>query len=71
MAGAIKRVKGLPVCTTAYDANGRAHLRDPLRHKRSVCGRSLEQAGLPTVKSCGECAEGAAKANKKLRCFVL
>lgn len=67
----IKRIKGLPVCSTGWDARGRAHIRHPLHHKRTVCGRDLEQAGKPSGKSCGECSEGAAKANEMLRKFVL
>lgn len=68
---AIRRVKGLPVCTTAWDGNGRAHIRHPLHFKQTVCGRTLEQAGKPTGKSCSACAEGAAKANEMLRKIVL
>jgi hypothetical protein len=71
MAG-IRRVKGRAVCATVYDLNGRAHIRHPLHFKQTVCGRHLEQSGgKPTVKSCGECSEGAAKANEMLRTFVL
>lgn len=68
---AIKRIKGRAVCATAYDTAGRAHLRHPLHFKQTVCGRKLDQAGMPTGKACGECSEGAAKANKILRTFVL
>lgn len=68
---AVRRVKGRPVCSTAWDARGRAHIRHPLHFKQTMCGRTLEQAGKPTGKSCGACAEEAARANEMLRKMVL
>lgn len=65
----IKRIKGRPVCLTAWDARGRAHLRHPLDSTMTVCGRPLEQAGKPTGKSCGACGEGARMANILLRAY--
>lgn len=66
----IRRVKGRPVCTTAYDGRGRAHLRHPLERGKAVCGRDLELAGKPNGKSCFDCAAGAREANALLREFI-
>jgi hypothetical protein len=62
-----RTIKGLPVCSTVWDARGRAHLRHPSQEGVTVCGRNLELAGKPTVKSCAACSEGAPLANAILR----
>lgn len=63
----IRTVKGLPVCATAWDARGRAHLRHPSRPGYAVCGRPLEPAAAATGRSCKGCSEGAGLANEVLR----
>lgn len=64
----LRTVKGRPVCATAYDHKGRAHIRHPMQFNLTVCGRILDKgAGKPTVKSCGACSEKAAAANKVLQ----
>lgn len=58
-------VRGRRVCSTVYDARGRAHLLAPVGRLRTLCGRELEPAGDTRLhKSCGHCAELAPAANK-------
>lgn len=71
MTAGVKRQSGRPVCATAWDERGRAHIRHPMQANLTVCGRLLEQAGKPTGKSCGACSEKAAAANKVLRQIVV